>query len=212
MPSANEIMNDINLRYRNSFTTEQKLIWLNEEQRELFDVLEIDSPPYGFTTVSDNNYYPFPAGFDVTKIKVVSMQVNDSTDSPAFREIESKRNDDNVYATNGYWYTVVSDSMFINSPGDMPANRLVYIYCDADPTEVTLSTMNLPPDLPTKYHEILKFGVLKRIAGARKDAVMQSNYDASYQEKIVDVLWERKQKDPEFVQPTSTQKFRSRGW
>ncbi|MCM3703793.1 hypothetical protein [Paenibacillus macerans] len=204
-----DIMADINLRYRNTFTNAQKLVWLNEELRELFDVLEIDSPPYAFQTVEANNLYPFPDGFDFTKIKVVSMQINSSSPYPTFREVPFKDNDDNVFAPDGPWYTIVSDTMYLNYYGEMPGDMTVYIYCDSVPTEVTEATMNQTCELPVQYLEILKLGVLKRIAGARKDIVMRNNYDLEYQEKIADVLWSRRLKEPEFVQPTSTMKFRN---
>lgn len=209
MTTVVNIISDINLRYRNTFTNSQKLVWFNEELRELFDVLEIDSPPYGFLTVQDNNYYPFPYGFDETKIKVVNMQINSSSPNPTFREVPFKRNDDNVFAPGGPWYTIISNTMYLDYPGGVPDNMTVYIYCDADPTEVTEPTMDLECELPTKYQEILKLGVLKRIAGARKDVVMKSNYDAEYQEKISDVLWARRLQEPEFVQPTSPKPFKS---
>jgi hypothetical protein len=35
-------LTDVDLRYRNSFTTAQKLVWMTEEQSELFEVLEIE--------------------------------------------------------------------------------------------------------------------------------------------------------------------------
>lgn len=159
--------------------------------------------------MKDNNYYPFPDGFDETKIKVVSMQINSSSPDPTFREVPFKRTDDNVFAPGGPWYTIISNTMYLDYPGGMPDNVAVYVYCDAEPTEVTEATMNQECELPVKYQEILKLGVLKRIAGARKDIVMRNNYDMEYQEKIADVLWARKLEEPEFVQPTSPQRFRS---
>lgn len=209
MPTITEIMSDINLLYRNTFSNVQKLVWFNEELRELFDVLKIDSPPYAFTTVKDNNVYPFPDGLDFTKIKVVSMQINSSSPEPTYQEVTFRSTDDNVYSPHGPWYTIVSDTMYLECPGGVPDGMTVYVYCDADPTLVTESTMNQACELPEKYQEILKLGVLKRIAGARKDIVMKNNYDMEYQEKIADVLWSRRLKEPEFVQPTSSMKFRS---
>jgi hypothetical protein len=201
MATSQQIITDIDLRYRNTFTTAQKLVWFNEEQRELFDILEIDSPPYAFQTVTGQNYYPFPVDFDVTKIKVVNYQIDDTAD-PNYIEVEPRRNDDNQYATYGRpWYTIVSDSMYLYIPDTVPDARNVYVYCDADPAEVMTSSLSSAPDLPTKYQEILKLGVLKRIAGARKDILMRNNYDMEYQEKLSDVLLSRKLKESEWIQP-----------
>lgn len=209
MATTTEIMADINLRYRNTFTNAQKLVWLNEELRELFDVLEIDSAPYAFDTVKDINIYPFPDELDFTKINVVTIQRNHTSPNPTYQEVPYRGNDDNVYAPDGPWYTIVSNTMYLDYPGGVPDGMTVYIYCDSDPSIVIESTMNLACELPEKYQEILKLGVLKRIAGARKDIVMRNNYDVEYQEKIADVLWSRKLKEPEWVRPTSSMKFRS---
>lgn len=200
MATTQAILDDINLRYRNTFTTAQVLVWFNEEQRELFDVLELDSAPYNFLTVLDENFYPFPDQFDTTKIKVVTYQMDDTT-VPNYQEIPFKRNDDNQYGSSDVWYTIIADALYLYVPDSVPADRNVYIYTDSDPDEVTTANVSSAPNLPTKYQEILKLGVLKRIAGARKDIQMRNNYDVEYQQKIDDVLLQRKLKEPEFITP-----------
>lgn len=201
MATSQVILNDVDLRYRNTFTTDQKLVWFNEEQRELFDILELDSPPYTFQTVEGENFYPFPDEFDVTKIKVVTYQYDDS-DSPSYVEIPFYRNDDFQAASYGQvWYTITSNAMYLYVPDDVPADRNVYIYCDSDPDEVTTSNLSSAPNLPVKYQEILKLGILKRIAMARKDVLMYNNYTGDYEQKIADVLWEKKLKEPEWTKP-----------
>jgi len=199
MSTAQAILDDINLRYRNTFTTSQVLVWLNEEQRELFDILELDSAPYAFVTVADENFYPFPDQFDTTKIKTVTYQINTGTD-PDYVELPFVRNDDRQFAPNQPWYTIISDAFYLNVQDDVPADRTVYIYTDSDPDEVSTANLDVSPDLPTKYQELLKLGVLKRIAMARKDIIMAQNYENIYDQKIADVLWTRKLKEPEFTQ------------
>lgn len=201
MASSQAILIDVDLRYRNTFTTAQKLVWFNEEQIELFDQLEIDSPPYTFATVADEHFYPFPDGFDITKLKVVTYQ-NDDTDTPNYVEIPFLRNDDNQASNHGTpWYTVTSNAMYLYVPNSVPADRNIYVYCDADPTEVSEANIGSSPDLPTRYQEILKLGILKRISLARKDQPMHDSYDAAYQEKISDILWKKVLKEPEWIQP-----------
>jgi hypothetical protein len=209
--TSTQILADIDLRYRNTFTVSQKLVWFNEEQRELFDVLELDSPPLAFTTVIDENFYPFPDQFDVTKIKAVTYQINDSNDS-SYIEIPFKRNDDNQAGGYGIWYTIASDALYLYVAGSVPDDRNVYIYTDADPQEVTLANVESSPELPVKYQEILKLGVLKRIAGARKDIQMRNSFDMEYQQKVDDIIWQRRLKEPEFIQPIDmTPRVRSNG-
>nr|WP_221469323.1 hypothetical protein [Cohnella nanjingensis] len=192
---------------------------MNEEQRELFDVLELDSPPYTFQTVADQNFYPFPSQFDVTKIKTVTFQMNDSTNGISFVEVPFVRNDDRQFAPHSPWYTITSNAMFLYVPDKMPSDRQVYIYLDSDPTEITSDNLSSMPDLPTKFHELLKLGVLVRIAEARKDVIMQNNYYATYKEKLDDILWQRKLAEPEWTQPVDgnyrpqwTTQFYQRGW
>lgn len=198
MASSQNILDDINLRYRNTFTTIQVLVWFNEEQRELFDILELDSAPYAFVTVADENFYPFPDQFDTTKIKTVTYQINTGTD-PDYVEIPFVRNDDRQYAPNQPWYTIVADAFYLYVPDTVPVGRTIYIYTDSDPDEVTTANLSVSPDLPVKFQELLKIGVLKRIAGARKDIQMFNNYSADYEQKIADVLWTRKLREPEFT-------------
>ena len=204
MASSQSILDDVKLRYRHTFTTDQVLVWLNEEQRELFDILELDSPPYAFVTVEGENFYPFPDQFDVTKIKTVTYQV-DTNPVPDYTELPFARNGRGVNAPYGMWCTVVSDAFYLYIEGGVPDARTIYIYTDSDPQEVTTANLGVSPDLPTKYQEILKLGVLKRIAMARKDVNFYQNYSDTYEQKIADVLWERKLKEPQWVQPTDTQ-------
>jgi hypothetical protein len=199
--TAQAILDDINLRYRNSFTTAQVLVWFNEEQRELFDILELDSAPYTFQTVADENFYPFPDQFDYTKIKTVTYQ-DSATAEPDYVELDFLRNDDDQYSFYGPWYTIVSDAFFLSVPDGVPADRNVYIYCDKEPDEVTTANLSSAPSLPTKYQEVLKLGVLKRIAMARKDVLMYNNYTGDYEQKIADLIWQKKLDEPNFIQPT----------
>jgi hypothetical protein len=202
MSSSQQILDDINLRYRNSFTTDQILVWFNEEQQELFDVLELDSSPYTFQTVADENFYPFPDQFDTSKIKTVTYQISENTDpEPSFVEVPFLRNDDRQYGITSPWYTIISDAMYLYIPDAVPDDRAVYIYTDSDPDQVTSANLSVAPNLPTKYQELLKLGVLKRIAMARKDSIMVSNYSAEYEQKIGDILWNRRLKEPEYPQP-----------
>lgn len=201
MPTIQHLIDDIKLRYRHTFTTDQVLVWMNDELRQLYEIFQIESPPYAFTTVKDVFFYPIPADMDKDRIKVVTIQVNDQV-PPMFQQLEFKRNDDEIRADLWEnWYTIIENNFYINVVGGTQDNRTVYVYYDARPQEVSSSNLSIEPPIPSRFHEVLKIGVLKRIAAARKDIVMRNNYDAEYQEFIRDYEWRMKMSEPEFVQP-----------
>lgn len=201
MATSQSILNDINLRYRNTFSTEQKLVWMNEEQRELFEILELDSVPFSFETVANNYLYPIPNGVEKDRIKVMTIQINDAT-SPDFTEITFMENDNRQFAPyGGYWYTILEDNFYINVPGGPLDDRLIYIYLDQEPEEIASSNLSVDPAVPVRYQELLKLGTLKRIAAARKDVDMYNNYVSDYEQKIADLEWNMKMQEPEFRQP-----------
>jgi len=198
MATIQQILNDVDLRYRNTFTVDQKLVWYNEEVRELFEILEIDSEPYAFVTVEGENFYPFPPDFDVQKIKTVTFQIDGSHD-PKWEQIDFYRNDDTIVPSLKPWWTIISDTFYLHVHPQVPGDRTVYIYCDKEPKEVT--SVADTSEIPKKYQEILKLGILKRIAMARKDVTMYNNYSGDYEQKIADILWEKKMKEPEWTTP-----------
>lgn len=216
MASANTLLSDVNLRYRNTFTLAQKLVWLNEEKSELFDVLEIESSPYAFKTVAGIDLYPLPAGFDPTKIRAVTYQVNDGDQ---YREVPVLANYNNSYSSQrDTWYSIMAGNMLLNIPGGTVEGRNVYIFLSSDSTDVTEATTAAEIDLPVKYQEILKLGVLERIAEARKDIVMKNNYAMEKEQKISELMWSRKMQEPEWttvqdVMPQRAGEIRGwRGW
>jgi hypothetical protein len=199
LATIQSLLDDINLRYRNTFTTAQKVVWMNDEQNDLFEILEIDSVPYGFNTVASQFLYPIDAGIDIDRIKQLTIQVNSST-PPNFDDLPFKRTTDEVDVSE-CWYTLVERNFYINIPSGAVNNRAVYIYLDSQPTAISETNLSVEPSIPLRYQDIFKVGVLKRIASARKDTLMRNNLDAEYQEMIQDVQWLMKMNTPEFTTP-----------
>ncbi|SDJ60576.1 phage adaptor protein [Paenibacillus naphthalenovorans] len=204
MATVQQILNDINLRYRNSFTTEQKIVWMNEEQRELFEILQLDSVPFSFSTVDGNYIYPIPNGVEKDRIKVMTIQVNDA-DPPDFTEIDYIENDNRQFVPYAqYWYTILENNFYINVPGGPLDDRLVYIYLDQQPEDISPTNLNVELSVPVRYQELLKLGVLKRIAAARKDVIMYNNYLSEHENKIIELEIKMKLQQPEFDSPIDT--------
>lgn len=204
MATVQLLFNDIDLRYRNTFTIDQKIVWMNEEQRELFEILELDSVPFSFATVADMWLYPIPDGVEKDRIKVMTIQINDA-DPPEFTEIHFVENDNRQFAPyTSYWYTILENNFYINVPGGPLDDRLIYIYLDAQPEDISSSQLSVEPAVPVRYQELLKLGVLKRIAEARKDSAMYNLYASNYENKISELELKMKLQVPEFSRPIDT--------
>lgn len=208
MAILSAVLTDINLRYRNTFTQDQVLVWLNEERRELYQMFDIESTPYSITTVADTQFYTIPSGVDMEQIKVMTLQIDDAT-NPSFVELPFIYNDNRSSVPYGPWCTVEGNALFVSIPGGVVADRAIYIYCDQTAIDLTTSDLSSEP-ISLKYQEVLKLGTLKRIAQARKDGVMANNYDAEREQKIGDLLIMQQLNAPEFVTPADMLPRRNR--
>ena len=198
MSTIQQLIDDINLRYRNSFTNSQIIVWMNEEQRELFEILELDAVPFSFSTVASQYLYPIPDGVEIDKIKVMTYQINDTD----YIELPFKENDNRQFVSvSEYWYTIVEDNFYLNISTAPIDDRLIYIYVDQEPEDISASSLNVEPSVPIRYQEILKLGTLKRIAMARKDTVMYNNYMADYEQKVADLQEKMRLQVPEYHKP-----------
>jgi hypothetical protein len=202
MATIQQLLDDVKLRYRHTFTNDQVLVWMNEEQRELFETLELDSVPFSFSTVADQYLYPIPNGVEKDRIKVMTLQIDTNSD---FIEIPFKENDNNQFASESdYWYAILEDNFYLNTPSSPVGGMTIYVYADQQPEDISSTNLGIEPSVPVRYQELLKLGVLKRIASARKDTLMRNNYDADYQEKISDMQDKMALQIPEFHSPIDT--------
>lgn len=207
MATIQQLLDDINLRYRNTFTPDQKLVWMNEEQRELFETLELDSVPFSFSTVADQYLYPIPDGVEKDRIKVITYQINDID----FTEVPFRENDNRQFVyENSLFYTILENNFYFNIPTVPIDDRIIYIYLDSQPEDILSSALGIPPAVPLRYQELLKLGTLKRIAAARKDVIMYNNYDSDYQNKLLDMEMKMALQIPEFHSPVNVMPIRSR--
>ncbi len=206
---ASDLLADINLRYRNTFTEAQKLVWMNDEQNDIFQSFKIERDPVPVSLVTGSKLYLRPPEIKyIEQVRAATLQLNTSGNESAFVDLTYRRNMNDVGANLMPWYTFLgSDKMYINVPNTDLTDRTAYFFIDAYADPITDGDTVL--SVPDKYMEIMKYGVLRRIAEARKDIVMVNNYTGSRDEIIDNMLWSEVTSEPEWVVPTSTQKFRS---
>jgi hypothetical protein len=208
---ASELLPDINLRYRNTFTDAQKISWMNDEQNDIFKMFKIERDPVPVPLVTGSKLYLRPQEIKyIDQVRAATIQVNSDQSNPQFIDLPFYRDFNKVGADLSPWYTFLGpDKIYINVPNTDLTSRYVYFFVDATPEPIKDGSSQV--SVPDKYMEIMKYGVLRRIAEARKDIVMVNNYTNSREELINDILWTEVTNEPEWVQPTSSQRFKSHG-
>lgn len=162
-----EVLQDIDLMIPNSLSHEIKIRWINQVQVQLFRDYPLDEAVYPFVTEVGKQLYPLPDDCPQDRIKMVT--VNDS-------EIPYKElNED----SGGTFWTILS-GFFMLHP--VNASKDVHIYYKRRPTELTTSDLDIEPDFPRDYHELLVIGCAIRVARASQslDYANQFEKDFSY--------------------------------
>ncbi|MNW54542.1 hypothetical protein D3C74_321470 [compost metagenome] len=181
---------------------------MNDEQNDIFNTFKIERDPVPVQLVTGSKLYIRPTEIKyIDQVRAATIQMNDSGTNE-YVDLPYRRNFNDVEADLFPWYTFLgTDKIYINIPNTDVTGRFAYFFIDAyaDPIEDGDSVLSIPD----KYLEILKYGVLRRIAEARKDVVMANNYSNSREELINEMLWTEVTNEPEWIQPTSSQKFRS---
>lgn len=176
MPTVQQLLNDIDVRYKNGYTDAEKIFWMNQVQKQIYQRVPHESPPYAFVTVADQAFYALPTDCDLRGIKQVTLQIDNDTTAgdKDFIKLPYKRKDEPA-DTYERFYSLVERNLFLNPmPDTNTADRDVYLYYDKKPTDLTTTTQT--PDLDENFHELLIYGTLERVTGARKDSTMKSNY------------------------------------
>lgn len=199
MPTLQELLNDVDSRYRNTYTTAQKVAWMNMVQRQIYQIIRHESLPYRFQTVVDLAFYPLPGDMDVRNIEQVALQINDSVTDPQYEQLDYKRKDEEA-SEGERFYSIVERDFFLY-PTPTTAGRNVIIYYIEKPTALTETNLDATPDLDEAFQELLVLGTLERICAARKDSEMKSNYANDFNMMLDEYEFMLKVTDPEFVQP-----------
>lgn len=176
MSTVQALLDDINLRYRNTFTTDQLVKWMDMVQRQIFQDVKHEAPPYNFTTLSGVQSYGLPNDCDPMGVKVISIETK--TGSGKYNPLDFIRFGSNELVSDRQeFYTIVTGGLFLSpAPTDQTAGRNVFVYYNKRPAAISSSDLMMIPDLNEDYHELLVWGTLERIAAARKDSDSKTNY------------------------------------
>lgn len=198
MPTVQQLLDDINLRYKNSLTTAQKIYWMNRVQKEIFQEAPHEAPPYYFTTVDRQSFYPLPSDCDpddIIKVTIETKPGSNEYDPLTYKEFSS----DEIVSAQDKFYTTYDRNIYINpQPTTETAGRKVYIYYNKKPAELSETNLSASPDLQEAYQDLLVYGTIISIAEANEDVAMVNNYVGKYNALLRKLQLEKLHKMPKY--------------
>jgi hypothetical protein len=167
-----EILAEVDLLVTNSVTVQNKITFINQMQNEIFKEVHPKQNSYLFYTMNGVDMYDLPDDCG----ELLELYING-------KEYHKRGKDDRNY---GDIYTLVNGAVLINPIPDGEYES--YFYYHASPTQLTIDNMNVTPDLPSDFHEVLTLGCARKVALIMKDYDSAKILGDQYSTMLRDVL------------------------
>lgn len=168
MPTLTQLIATVDTTYRNTYSTAQKVEWMDTIQKQIFQTVRHEALPWYFTTVSGSAYYPLPDDCDPMGIKRVTIETKANSEKYDDLRFISSESNEAIGLTEQFYSIEAGENIYINPiPTDDDQDRKVYIYYNKRPADLSASQMDTVPDLEEDFQELLVLGCLERIARAR---------------------------------------------
>ncbi|MEI2285025.1 hypothetical protein [Paenibacillus polysaccharolyticus] len=202
MPTVQSLLNSVDTTYRNSYSIAQKVEWMDTTQKQIFQTVRHEALPYSISLSANFAYYPLPPDCDPMGIKQVVIETKagrDRYDDLRFVSIES--NED--VGDSARFYSIASNqNIFINPlPKLEDEGRMVFVYYNRRPAELTASQLDRIPDIEEDFQELLVLGCLERIARARGEYDDKNTFAADYLALLRDYKSLYRTPYPEYTKP-----------
>lgn len=212
MPTIQELLTTIDTTYRNSYTTKQKVEWMDTCQRQIFQVVPKEAPPWAFATLSNLPFYPLPEDCDRFGIKNVTIETQPGSDKYTTLPYMSIESNQQISPTARF-YSVLQDNLFLNPmPTPEDEGKTVYIIYNHRPAMLSPDDLEAVPELETDFHELLVLGVLERIARARGEIDDKNNFASDYNLLFANYKDIYKLRQPEYYKINDVMPRRRGAW
>lgn len=198
LPTVQQLLTDIDIRFPNAISDEQKIYWMNRVQAEIFQDAKHEAPPYYFSLAESASFYELPSDCETEDIIKALMET--SLASGEFRLIPYREfaSTDSV-ASSEVFYTTFNNAIYLNPvPTATTAGVKVYLYYYKSPAEINTSSLSSSPDLDKNYQDLLVYGVLAKVAQANLDVSMANNYISEYNTLLRRLQLEKLHKMPKY--------------
>jgi hypothetical protein len=169
------IIADADLRVPNSFTSAQKVDWLNEINQEFFDIVKIPKTAT-FTTTDGTANYTLDTGIRAKNIDKVHV---------GKQLFLSFLYDDVPPGHNFYTFDDDTSKITLNPTPTVLGLSGIVKYFKIATTSFSSNALSASPDAPSEYHWIYVLGLCERMAKAMDDVVKGNNYGNDYRGNLL---------------------------
>lgn len=183
MPNVQQILNDIRVRLpssTNTFTDGVVIGWMNTCQNEIWKYCA-STDLYEFDTVASQSIYSYASDMKPDKIKSV-MKSDSTTVDGTEGYVTLSRCGYNDELSGDMWYDAEGGIGIYPNPTSDDAGYNIKITYEPSPVQLSTDTLLTVPSISTDYHDILKWRVMRDIAGSGRnpDIELANNYAANY--------------------------------
>jgi hypothetical protein len=211
MPTVQQILENVN-SYRNSYSTAQKVGWMDTVQKQIFQDVPHEAPPYTFVTTEDFAFYPLPADCDPLGLKQLMIETKAGSGKyEALSYVSIESND--RFSDSDEFYTIQgNENLYLNPlPTAETAGRAVYLVYNKRPEALSTANLSAIPDLEEDFHELLELGVKVRIARERGEVLDKNNFQADFNTLYLQYTKRYKNNFPEYPKTKDVTKMPRRG-
>lgn len=197
MPTVRQLLTDIDDRMPNTFTQTQKVRWMNDFQNQIWRWMA-STELYEFYTIASQAVYTLNDNIRFDKIQSVQISASTVIDGTEdYVQYNYAGYDDNL---TGQQYYDSLDNMGIYPTPDT-TNKLVKIFYESYPTQLSTNTLDTEVDLNPEYQDVLKFRAMKVMAqsGNAPDIELANNYQREEEEIVKQIrmdYYKKKQRNP----------------
>lgn len=170
MLTIQQIITEVDTLVPNPFDAPKKVVWLNELNREFFEIVKIPKI-HKFTTNTSTSTYILPSEIKSQNIDRVLVHYT----------IYKSMQYENANPGHNHWIVDDNTSELVLNPKPSVAGEIGMVkYTATSKTTFLSSNLNVNPDAPEAYHWAYVLGLAERVAKAMNDVTLANNYGADY--------------------------------